>query len=193
MPPRPYAALLYMLAPRPRTSSALAALLRLYCQIAIWRQGPQDLPAVGILLPLTIAAYVLISALMGELLPPQRADWLAQLGADVAFIAFWYWLLLRIARRPERYLQTATALFGLQTVLAVPSVVSVWLVQRYAGDPLWAAPVYIAALAMLIWTLFAVAHILRATLERPLGLCLILALGQILAEGLLFLALFDKP
>jgi hypothetical protein len=182
-----------MLAPRPRASSALAALLRLYCHIAIWRQGPQDLPAVGILLPLTIGAYVLVSALLGAALPPQRPDWLAELAADVAFVALWYWLLLRIARRSERYLQTATALFGFQTVLAVPSIVSVWLVQRYAEDPLWQAPVYLAALAMLIWTVLGLGHILRATLERPLGLCLILAFGQIMAEEFLFLAVFDKP
>jgi len=181
-----------MLAPRPRASSALAALVRLFCQISIWRQGPQDVPAVGILLPLTICAYVLVSALLGKLLPPQRPDWLAQLGLDVAFVALWYWLLLRIARRSERYLQTAVALFGLQTVLAVPSIISVWLVQRYAADPLWQAPVYIAAVAVLIWTLVAVGHILHATLERPLGFCLILAFGQMLTEELLFLAVFES-
>ena len=126
------------------------------------------------------------------MLPPQRPDWLVQLAADVVFVAFWYWLLLLIARRPERYLQTAVALFGLQTVLAVPSIVSVWLVQRYANDTLWQAPVYIAAVGVLIWTLVAVAHILHATLERPLGLCLILAFSQMLAEELLFLAVFDN-
>jgi len=165
--------------------------MRLYCHIAIWRQGPQDVPAVGILLPLTIIAYVLVSALAGALLPPQRPDWLVQIAADVLFVAFWYWLLLVLARRPERYLQTAVALFGLQTVLAMPSIVSVWLVQRYAEDPLWQAPVYIAAVAVLIWTLVAIGHILHAALERPLGLCLILAFSQMLAEELLFLAVFD--
>jgi hypothetical protein len=56
--------------PRLRASAALAALARLYFGLAIWRRGPQDVPAVGILLPLTIAAYVLLSALVGELLLP---------------------------------------------------------------------------------------------------------------------------
>ena len=166
--------------------------MRLYGYIAIWQRGPQDLPAVGILLPLTIGAYVLLSALLGQLLPPQRPDWLVQLGADVVFVAAWYWALLRIVGRSERYVQTAAALFGVQTVLAVPSIISVWLVQRYAADPLWQAPVYIAAVAVLIWTLVAVGHILHATLERPLGFCLILAFGQMLTEELLFLAVFES-
>jgi hypothetical protein len=180
-----------MLAPRLRTGRALLALLRLYGYIAIWRRGPQDLPAVGILLPLTIAAYVLLSALLSVLLPPQRSDWLAQLAADVVFVALWYWVLLRIVGRSERYVQTAAALFGLQTVLALPSIVSVWLVVRYAEHAVWQIPAYVAAVVVLIWTLVAVAHILRSTLERPLGLCLILAFSQMLAEELLFLAVFN--
>jgi hypothetical protein len=169
----------------------LLGLLRLYGYIAIWRRGPQDLPAVGILLPLTIGAYVLLSALLGQLLPPQRPDWLVQLAADVIFVAVWYWVLLRIVGRSERYVQTAAALFGVQTVLAVPSIVSVWLVARYASDAFWQIPVYIAAVAVLIWTLLAIAHILRSTLERGLGLCLLLAFSQMLAEELAFLAMFS--
>lgn len=175
---------------RPRTSVDLAALARLYFAIAIWRRGPQDLPAVGILLPLTIAAYVLLSAAVGELLPSLRPGWLLQVAADALFVASWYWLLLAIARRHERYLQTATALFGLHTVLAAPSMAVVWLLQRFSHDASLRVPVYVAALALAIWTLVAIGHILRAALERPLGFCLILALLQMLVEELVFLTIF---
>ncbi|HEX4023808.1 MAG TPA: hypothetical protein VHX52_03760 [Steroidobacteraceae bacterium] len=37
---------------------------------------------------------------------------------------------LRADQRRERYLHTAAALFGLQTVLAAPSIVCAWLLQR---------------------------------------------------------------
>ena len=163
---------------------------RLYLAIAIWRRGPQELPAVGILLPLTIAAYVLLSAAVGESLPSMHPGWLWQVALDTLFVASWYWLLLAIAGRRERYLQTATALFGLQTVLAAPSMVLVWLMQRLSHDDSLRLPVYIAALALAIWTLVAIGHILRSALERPLGLCLILALLQMLVEELVFLSLF---
>ena len=53
-----------------------------------------------------------------------------QVAADALFMAAWYWLLLVSAHRRERYLQTATALFGLQTVLAAPSMAMIWLMQR---------------------------------------------------------------
>jgi hypothetical protein len=175
---------------RPRTSADLAALARLYFAIAIWRRGPQDLPAVGILLPLTIAAYVLLSCAVGAVLPALHPGWLLQVLADALFMAMWYWLLLAIMRRRERYRQTATALFGLQTVLAAPSMAMIWLMQRVEQQPDLRLPVYIAALVLAIWTLVAIGHILRAALERPLALCLVLALLQMLVEELLFFRIF---
>jgi hypothetical protein len=175
---------------RPRTSTDLAELARLYFAIVIWRRGPQDLPAIGILLPLTIAAYVLVSAVVGELLPSMRPGWFGQVLLDTLFLLLWYWLLLAIARRRERYLQTTTALFGLQTVLAAPTMALVWLMQRFAHDDSVRLPLYIASLAVAIWTLLAIGHILRSALERPLGFCLILALLQMLVEELVFLSVF---
>jgi hypothetical protein len=175
---------------RPRISADLAGLARLYFAIAIWRRGPQDLPAVGILLPLTIAAYVLLSAAVGASLPAMRPGWLPQVALDALFFSLWYWLLLAIAGRRERYLQTAAALFGLQTVIAAPSMVVIWLMQRMAHDDSLRLPVYFAALALAIWTLVAIGHILRSALERSLGFCLILALLQMLVEELLLVSVF---
>jgi hypothetical protein len=175
-----------MPASQPRTSVGLAGLARLFFAIAIWRRGPQDLPAVGILLPLTIGAYVLVSALVGTALPPLHPGWVSQLLFDILFVALWYWLLLAIARRRTRYAQTASALFGLQTLLAAPSMVLDWLLQRLPHDDSLRLPVYVAALVLALWTLVAIGHILRAALERPLAMCLILALLQVLVEQLVF-------
>lgn len=169
----------------------LFTLARMYLDIALWRRGPQDLPAVGILLPLTIAAYVLISVALGEALPALRAGWVPQVLADTAFVSLWYWALLALARRRERYLQTAAALFGLQCVLAAPSILSAWLLQRFAHDPAWLAVSYACAISVLIWTVAAIGHVLRAALERSLGVCVILAFAQMLVEELLFLAVFS--
>jgi hypothetical protein len=46
----------------------------------------------------------------------------------------WYVLLLRLARRPERTLQTTTAVFGYQMVLTPLLVTLQWLVQRLHGN-----------------------------------------------------------
>jgi hypothetical protein len=170
----------------------LFTLARLYFNIALWRRGPQDLPAVGILLPLTIAAYVFVSVALGEALPELRAGWTPQVLADTVFVALWYWALLALARRRERYVQTAAALFGLQCVLAAPSIVSAWLLQRFAHNPPWLAVSYVCAILILVWTVAAIGHVLRAALERSLTLCVILAFMQMLVEELVFLAVFTS-
>jgi hypothetical protein len=175
----------------PQGRSGLLVLARMYVDIALWRRGPQDLPAVGILLPLTMAAYVVLSVALGEALPALRDRWTTQVLADTAFVALWYWLLLVLARRRERYLQTAAALFGLQTVLAAPTILSAWFLQRFAHDTLWLTVAYVTTFALIAWTVAAIGHVLRAALERPLILCLTLAFAQILAEELVLLAVFE--
>lgn len=162
----------------------------MYFDIALWRRGPQDLPAVGILLPLTIAAYVFFYVALGEALPALRAGWTPQVLADTAFVALWYWALLALARRRERYLQTAAALFGLQCVLAAPTIMSGWLVQHFAHDPSWLAVSYACVILVSIWNVAAIGHVLRAALERSLTFCVILAFTQMLVEELVFLAVF---
>ena len=173
-----------------RISADLAGLARIYFAIAIWRRGPQDLPAVGILLPLTVAAYVLLMAALGAALPVMPAGWRWQLALDVLFMLAWYWVLLAIAGRRERYVQTAAALFGLQTVLAAPTMLLGWLMQRVGTDDSLRLPLQFAALALSIWELVAVGHIVRSAIERALGLCLMLALLQMLVEALLVIGLF---
>ena len=148
------------------------------------------MPAVGILLPLTVSAYIVLSAVTGELLPPRRPRWLLEVGADVLFVAAWYWLLLALLRRRQRYRQTASALFGLQTVLAAPIIIADWLARRFATEHAWQLPISIVAIALAIWILVASAHILRAALERSLAWCLLLALAQMLIEELVLMAIF---
>lgn len=170
----------------------LRALARLYVDIAIWRRGPQDVPAVSILLPLTAAAYVVLSLVIGEAVPALRPGLVPAVLADTAFLALWYWLLLLLAQRRDRYLQTASALFGLQIMLAAPSLCAAWMSSRYlAQNQIAHAPPGLVALATLLsvavsaWTLLATSHIVRSAIERSFGLCLILALAQMVAEDLL--------
>lgn len=178
-----------------KSRAGLGALLRLYVDIALWRRGPQHVPAVGILLPLTLGAYVLINALLNVLLPAGTSaaagaahgafDWLLQLCADIGFLLAWYWLLLRLFGRSARYRQTITAIFGFQLALAPPIAVAGWFVERYGSDTALQLPVYLVYLVMVVWSVLATAHILRATLERPMFVVFGLALLQLVAEGLL--------
>ena len=129
-------------------------------------------------------------------MPQLHRGWAIAVLADTAFLAAWYWLLLTIAGRRERYVQTASAIFGLQTVLAIPSIAELWLSQWRATNKLTQSSLPLEALdfalmiLVLSWTLLATSHIVRAALERSPALCWILAFAQMLTESILLSAMY---
>jgi hypothetical protein len=62
--------------------------------------------------------------------------------------------------------------------------------DRLPQDDTLRVPVFVVSLALAIWTLAAIGHILRAALERALVFCLMLALLQMLVEELMFVSIF---
>ena len=147
----------------------MGELIRLFTQIALLRLGPQDVPASSLLLALTVAGYFLVTFLVSSLLPPFPGPWFAHLCVDVVFMFAWYTLLLRVVRRPERFLQTTTAVYGFQAVLAPLLVASVWLLRRFPQDSVWQLPITMVNLALLIWFIAANSHIVKAALEWRIG------------------------
>jgi len=168
-------------------------LVRLFGQIAVMRKGPQDVPASVALLAATAAAFFLINCLVSAVLPPVPGPWLTQLVIEVVFTFAWYALLLKILRRPERFLQTTTAVFGYQAVLAPLSIAAVWLVRRYAEDDMWRLPISLLALAIVVWQVAANTSVLKAALEWGTPACVALVILQNLAEQILLLYVFSVP
>jgi hypothetical protein len=93
--------------------------LRVFLDIVLWRRGPQDLPVSAVLLAITIAAYVAVSGLQLALLDETPRMWLFFLVGDPLLLAAWIWLVLRLFSHPERFLQTAAAVFGTGALLGV--------------------------------------------------------------------------
>jgi len=158
--------------------------LKLFAQITLLRRGPQDLPASGLLLLLTVAAYVGVNCLVSIAFPPAR-NWPALLLVDVGFLLVWNALLLKVAGRPERTLQTTTAVFGYQLLLAPLLVTLQWLAQRFHGDLTWEGPLVFAGLVLLVWLVAANTRIVSAALEWSITASAALVIVQTLAEELL--------
>ena len=176
-------------------------LFRVYTQIALLRRGPQDLPASMFLLVLTILGYLAINLLMDGLAPPpepaaaRAADSGArsfpiQLLLDTAFTLVWYAVLLRLARRPERTLQTSTAVFGFQIVLTPLLFIASWLWVRFAQDPGLKVPTQLFGILVLMWIIAANSHIVKAALEWSGAASVALVILQFLASVLLSRAVF---
>jgi hypothetical protein len=166
-------------------------LIQLFTQIALLRRGPQDLPASLLLLGMTIVGYFGINFLVSSLMPPLKG-WPAHLAVDVVFTLVWYVVLLRLAGRSERTLQTTTAVFGFQAVLSPLLVVSEWLMLRFAQDATWQLPVALMWLMLVIWLIAGFSHVVKAALEWSSPASVALVILQILAGQLVLFALFPS-
>jgi hypothetical protein len=91
--------------------------LRIFLDIVLWRRGPQDLPVSTLLLGLAVAGYVLVSVFQLALLGESAATWLFFVVVDPLLLLLWTGFVLRVFGRSERFLQTATAVFGTSVVL----------------------------------------------------------------------------
>ena len=161
----------------------------LYVQIALLRRGPQDLPVSRLLLLVTVCGYAAVNALVSALLPPSTG-WAAQLAIDVAFTLAWYAALLQLAGRSERFLQTASAVFGFQAVLSPLLIVSEWLMRRFGQDSTWQLPIAVAGLALVVWLIAANSHVVKAALDWSSASSVALVILQIVASQLLLFAFF---
>ena len=167
----------------------MTEVIRLYAQIALLRRGPQDLPASGLLLGLTVCGYAAVNALVMSVLPP-AAGWQPQLAIDVLFQLAWYAALLQLTNRSERFVQTSTAVFGFQSLLSPLLIASEWLMRRFGQDTTWQLPIAVAGLALVIWLIAANSHVVKAALDWSSAASVALVILQIVASQLLLFALF---
>jgi hypothetical protein len=113
----------------------VSAFLKVFLDIVLWRRGPQDLPASGLLFRLTLAAYVAVSVIQLAALQESGATWFVFLVVDPALLTLCVWLVLRLFGHPERFLQTASAVLGTGALLglALYLPLQLLLVARGAG------------------------------------------------------------
>ncbi len=171
----------------------MTALARLYAEIALLRRGPQDVPASILLLALTVLAYIAINLLVNWALPAPNDPWLAILAIDILFTLGWYATLLSLLRRRERVLQTITAVFGYRAVLAPLTIGVEWLVRRFGSEQSWQLPLVVGYTAVVVWMIAANSHVLKAALEWSMFQCVALVVLEIIASGLLVVALVPLP
>ena len=161
----------------------------IYVRIALLRAGPQDLPVSRQLLPVTAVACILLSLALGTLLPSEADSGLFLVLFDSLLTLGWYWLVLRVARHPERFAQTTAAVFGFQLVMAPLFALVSWLFLRNMNDTTWQVPVSLLMLAVALWTLTVVGRILRAATDWSMSMCVALVFAQALASRSLALLL----
>jgi hypothetical protein len=166
-------------------SRQVSEALRVLTGIVRLQKGPEDLPFSIPLLILLISASCALDAVTWAVvpLPENIADASGPLliGIGVVVTLLWYGGLLRLAGKPERSVQTLSAVFGFQIILAPALLFTAWFYSSYYQDPTWKFPAGLLRSVVEIWALI----ILRAATQWPMFSCVMLAIANELLSALL--------
>ncbi len=164
-------------------------LLKVFVELCLLRAGPQQLPASGFLLGLSLVAYGTFGLLL--VFPDfSLVSALGQVLLDALVLLGLLQLALRRIGHEDRFLQTATAATGSGALLALVALpVTLWLTQArvHTGDVDTPA---LLLFFLMIWNVAVLGHILRHALSTSLGVGVLLAIGYMLISLTVLGALF---
>jgi hypothetical protein len=161
-------------------------LIMLFFRIALFKQGPQDVPASPWVLRLVLPVYLAVNYLI-LLVNGTSSTALLQIGVDLTMMAGFIWPLLYFAGKSARLQQTFSAMVGTDAVInfaAIPAIASL------NSQPSELA--LLLMLAMMAWHWLVSGHILRNALDRSWFFGLGLALLYIMLSSQLMAALFPE-
>lgn len=154
--------------------------LRIFVDIVLWRRGPQDLPTSALLLALTVAVYVAVSVVQLAMLGEDTATWIFFLLVDPLLLLGWVWLVLRIFGRTERFLQTATAVFGASAVLGLIVYLPMQFLLSVLGKDAASSMAQVFALLLVVAFALVAGRILKLATETGMVTGIAMALTYFL-------------
>jgi hypothetical protein len=157
-----------------------------WCRQLVLQRTPQDDPWSPAALAAALLAYALVDLLQATLTAASRQAALGMALLDIFLLVLFAGLVLQIAGKRVRLVQTVTALAGTGSLLGV---VSLPLLQQAVRAPQADGPggaLVLAWLMLLAWNLAVQAHIFRHALSTRYGIGVLLAgVHTVLAIALL--------
>jgi hypothetical protein len=150
----------------------LRALFGVVVDIVFLRRGPENMPASNTLLGIVVVVYVALYALAYNafILPaaPQAPrSWALQIVCAALLELAWFRIAFQLAGKPERFTQTATAIFATST-LFIPALAMIGSLMPYmqkgATTPPPALTSFLTAF-IAIWMFVILIRIVRAAFE----------------------------
>jgi hypothetical protein len=152
---------------------AAFALADAFWRLSTFRLRPQDLPRSTVLLALATAANVFISIVISALLDMPAVNASVETCVLIGMTA----ALLYAFARGGRIVQTLTALMGTSTVIGV---IVALLIIAFHHPPQSVLPQALR-IAIFLWNMFVIAHILRHALDTVFILGCVIAFAYALA------------
>ncbi|MEY3465173.1 MAG: hypothetical protein EBR15_07210 [Gammaproteobacteria bacterium] len=168
----------------------MISILKTLIDIVRLRASPADLPGAPHLMWVTFGIHLLLQVTLATQFLPVRDTLPAEALLSSGFTLFWFWFLLRMFGRSERFVQTMSALFGVSCLLAPFSVPLAAAVMPQAGQNVQPSPLLAVIIVVGFYVVYVNARILRAALERSMTQCVLLFLAGDLLGGLIVIGLF---
>lgn len=171
--------------------SLIAAGLEACIGIVRSRKGPEDVPASRALLVAALAGFVALGFVQAAIpAPDSRGNAIVLIVLEAGAWLAGVRLILLGARRPERFLQVAIAIFGCQLVLAPLQILSHWMLVTFIRRPGLAELAIMLSLALQVWLLVIAARILRSATGWSMLYSVLLALSIQMFIGLIYMSLY---
>lgn len=164
-------------------------LLGFWLDLCLLRVPPQDLPASRWLMGFTLACYLLLSVLVASLTHGLAVGIQVAL-LDLALLAAFVAILLYLTGRPQRIVQTLSALAGSGFILGIPSLLLTLAADSSVGPDNETLSMF--WLLLLLWNLVVTAHILRHALSASFALGVGVAVMYILVSTQFMITSFPQ-
>lgn len=171
----------------------MGRLVLVFAEMALHRRGPDELPASRFLFGLILAGYLtvgfvslLVRAPAERLLELNILGSTVQLGffglviLDTLVYLLFFWLVLKAFDRSQRFLQTATALLGTETLLSIVGIpVLAWIdaVRSSDGEPTVGTFIY---LLLFLWSIDIAGFILSKALQNAYFVGVLIVIGYVM-------------
>ena len=141
-------------------------LISTFVDIALHRRGPEHIPASQFLLALLLLVYLIVGFVAlkaGESLDGRTGLYFV---ADSFFYFSYVWVVLKVFKLQQRFLQTVSALVGvdvLMNLLGIPLLV--WNRASALAEPAATVPTLLFVL-LFFWSIDVAGHIVSKALGR---------------------------
>jgi hypothetical protein len=171
-------------------NSPVLRVIYAFVEIAFHRRGPEHLPASRFFFAIVLVASVAISLFTIQF-ALKVAHPIALVVVQGALSMAFTWCLLRAFERERRFLQTASALLGINALLSIVSLsFALWHRGLHVPPDEITVPYVLYTLIAVGWTLDVNAFVVARALDRPYFLGLAIMVGYVLLSASLQITFF---
>lgn len=169
----------------------MLVIINFFIELALLRRAPQELPASPALFSVVLVVGLGAGLLLALTAEAGLGSALLQSLLDLALMLGALWVALSLLERRARFLQTATALIGVDTLITLLALLPAGLAQPVNAESGLLALAGMLFLLLVVWSILAAGHILRHAFALTLPQGVAIAVGFDLLSFMIVSGLID--